>query len=262
MSIIFERDEFTWQDLLYQLVRSEQMDPWNIDVSLVTRRFIQTINVLDNLDFRLSGKVVLAASILLKLKTENFYDEDLNELDKLFNQAEDNEMSFDQFEDDFMNDFFDTEHASRIEDDSPPNLKMKTPQPRKRKVSVYDLVDGLEKALNVYERKSKRKLERREREEDEKKTKKLIKDKKNDINRLMGNIFSKVNDFFNEFKRKKVFFSDLISDETTKEDKIMTFMPLVFLSTREKVKLHQEEHFGDIQISLHPNFNDSEKNKI
>ncbi len=262
MSIIFDRDEFTWQDLLYQLVRSEQMDPWDINVSLVTKRFIETIKALENLDFRLSGKVVLAASILLKLKTESFYDDDLNELDQLFTQAEDNEMAINQFDDGFINDFFDVDHASRIEDDSPPDIKMKTPQPRERKVSIYDLVDGLEKALKVYEKKTVRRLEMEEIEEEKKKEKRRLKDKARDINRMMENVFSKVTDMFNELKRKKIFFSDLISNNTTKEDKIMTFMPLVFLSTREKVKLKQENHFEDIEISLHPNFNNSDKNKI
>jgi chromatin segregation and condensation protein Rec8/ScpA/Scc1 (kleisin family) len=35
--ILFNKDEVTWQSLLYELVKTEQMDPWDINVSMLTK---------------------------------------------------------------------------------------------------------------------------------------------------------------------------------------------------------------------------------
>ena len=46
-----------------------------------------------------------------------------------------------------------------------------------------------------------------------------------------------------------MLFSELI-DSDRKEDKIATFVPLLHLTTQEKIDLYQKEHFGDIEITL------------
>src|SRR3990167_8829587 len=83
-SIIFSKtDEVTWQSIIYELVKTEQMDPWDIDVSILTQKYIEMLRSLKEHDFRISGKVVLAAAILLKLKSNKLVGDDLNDLDRL-----------------------------------------------------------------------------------------------------------------------------------------------------------------------------------
>jgi len=132
--IIFDKDEVTWQTILYELVRSEQMDPWDIDISLLTRKYIDTIKKLKEMDFALSGKVLLAAAILLKVKSSRLVGEDLNQLDRLFAFNEEAEEEL----------YEDAVEPGAISEEKP-YLIPRTPQPRKRKVSIYDLVDALEK---------------------------------------------------------------------------------------------------------------------
>ena len=63
--ILFGSDEITWQSMIYELVSSEQMDPWDIDVSLLAQKFLEKLKKLKEMDLKISGKVLLAASISL-----------------------------------------------------------------------------------------------------------------------------------------------------------------------------------------------------
>lgn len=44
-------------------------------------------------------------------------------------------------------------------------------------------------------------------------------------------------------------FTELLPSEK-KEDKILTFVPLLHLRNQQKVELHQKIHFGEIDIEL------------
>lgn len=97
--ILLEGDEVTWQQLLTNLVKKDKMDPWDLDVSLLTKRYIGMIKKMKELDFRVSGKVVLAAAILLKLKSNRLLGEEIDELDRLMNpQDDDIEGFYDELE--------------------------------------------------------------------------------------------------------------------------------------------------------------------
>ncbi|MCM2325463.1 MAG: segregation/condensation protein A, partial [Candidatus Woesearchaeota archaeon] len=90
-SILFENDEITWQQMIYDLVSAEKMDPWNIDVSLLAAKFIERLKKLKEMDLKISGKVLLAAAILLRVKSTRFMEEDINALDALIASASNNE---------------------------------------------------------------------------------------------------------------------------------------------------------------------------
>jgi len=71
LDMLLEKDDITWQTIIYDLVGSSKMDPWNLDVSQLTKKYIEMIKQLKEHDFRISGKIVLAAAILLKIKSNN-----------------------------------------------------------------------------------------------------------------------------------------------------------------------------------------------
>ena len=81
--ILFDKDELTWQSIIQELIKTEQMDPWDVNISLLTKKYIETIKKLKELDFRVSGKVLLAAAILLKIKSNKLVGEDIEYLDRL-----------------------------------------------------------------------------------------------------------------------------------------------------------------------------------
>lgn len=223
--MLMQKDEITWQSLIYDLINSEQMNPWDIDISVLAQRYIETVNKLQEMNFFISGKVLLASAILLRIKSHKLIAEELPYLENLIFPPEPEE-------------YFDEE---RPEYDIP-GLAIKTPQARKRKVGVNDLIAALHKALEVNHRRVMRRVAERNFKMPE------LPEKKIDISRLIRDIYQRIVSFFQ--KKEPVTFSKLIPSER-KEDKIMTFIPLLHLDHQEKINLKQDEHFGEIEILEH-----------
>ncbi len=235
LDLIVRKDDVTWRTILMELVNSNMMDPWNIDIKMLTREYIQTIKKMKQHDFRISGKMILASAMLLKLKSTRLLEGDLNALDQLFANTQDSE-------DDDMLDMTDEILPGQIQNMDPHKLIPRTPQPRKRKVSIYDLVDALEKALEVKERRIMRQMPTLEIE---------VPRKKLDVSVLMGHLFERIEQLFSQNK-DKVYFADLLPGQE-KEDKVITFIPLLHLDNLRKVDLSQSQHFGPIEVQLNSN---------
>ncbi len=235
MDILFNSDEITWQSMIYDLVSSEKMDPWNIDVSLLAQKFLEKLKKFKQMDLKISGKVLLAAAILLRIKSYRFMEEDINALDSLIASA--NEPQ----EEDLFEELMEYEEGA-INLEEKPKIYPRTPQPRKRKVSVFDLVNALEKALEVYKR-------RPPKPKDEIKVK--VPEKGRDISLVIKDVYSKITSFFNKkgLKSPKLTFQLLLTNDS-KEDKVFTFIPLLHLDNQRKIELMQKSHFGDIFIEL------------
>jgi len=231
LEMLLKKDEITWQSLLYELVKTEQMDPWNIDISLLAKKYLETVQKLKEMNFFISGKVVLASAILLKIKSDKLVNENIARFDNQLFYTEEMEETG-EFEDD-----------KSVILDSMPRLTIKTPQARKRKVSINDLISALEKALEVDKRRKIRVLERNRIPENLK-----LPEKKIDISALIKEVYKRVSDFF-KFRKEKLTFDKLVLSDK-KEDKIYTFVPLLHLANQEKVYIDQKEHFGEIEIKL------------
>ena len=107
LDMLLEKDDITWQTIIYDLVGSSKMDPWNLDVSQLTKKYIEMIKQLKEHDFRISGKIVLAAAILLKIKSNNLLSEGIDNLDTLIHGIEEEEsMFFEEYFGEFGNDVY------------------------------------------------------------------------------------------------------------------------------------------------------------
>ncbi len=235
MKIIFEKDEITWQSLLYQLIKSEGMDMWDIDVSLITKHYIEMLKKLKELDFHVSGKVVLAAAILLKVKSMRLIGEDLSELDRMIAGPVPDQTQ----------DFYDELEAGGdglAEWSAPPDLFPKTPQPRQRKVSIYDLVGALQKALEVRHRRMLRHMPRGRLE---------VPEKKIDITKVIELVWAKVLAHYEPSNAPGLTFKRLV-EGSSKHEQVLTFISLLNLAHYEtrKIDLLQQELFGEIEINL------------
>ena len=231
--ILFEKDDISWQSIIYELVRTEQMDPWDVDISQISQKYIEMLGRLKEMDFRISGKVVLAAAILLKMKSVRLVGEDIQALDRMF-------IPPDEIVDDTLS-IFDEPSDTRYNSAVFP-LIPRTPQPRKRKVSVFDLVNALEKALEVYERRPPKMKSYPEVK---------IPEKTLDISRVIKDVYAKiVRHFKSKGKEAPKLTFNLLLPENTKEDKVFTFIPLLHLDNQRKIDLIQEYHHGEIFIDL------------
>ena len=244
LEILTNKDNVTWKTLVFELIEQEKMDPWDINISQLSKGYIRLIRKMKGFDFLIGGKVLLAASFLLRLKSVKLVDEHLSEFDKLIAESQ-------QEDDDFISDFYsgleedwgDTAYVNPT-DGTQLTLTPRTPQPRKRKVSVYDLVEALQKAISVNERKVLRQMDAPKIE---------MPDKKRDITEIIRDIYGRIKAYFLKNNQEKLTLSNLVASRN-KEDIVSTFIPLLHLShmDQRKIDLLQDEHFGDIEIKLTP----------
>lgn len=226
--LLLKESEVTWQDILHNLVKDEQMDPWDVDLTKLTHKYIQTVKKMKEMDYFISGKVLLASAILLKMKSTRLVQEDITNFDAfLFHQEQE------EFEE--LGEYL-PYHEHKVEI---PKLGVRTPQARKRKVSIADLIGALEKALRVDGRRKLRLQRFLAWKVPE------IPEKKIDISLLIDQVYKKLSLLFQ--KKKVVPFSELDSG-TGKQETILTLLPLLYLHNGKKVSLEQEEAFSEIHI--------------
>jgi segregation and condensation protein A len=226
--LIFEEDDVTWQSIIYEMAREGRIDPWDIDVAVLAQEYLATIKKLKEMNFRLSGKVILAAAVLLKMKAERIGLEQLLILmnpDKYGPQEEE----FDEFAS------AEEKHFTKAK------LDTRIPLPRKRKVTIFELVEALKKAVEVDER-------RRERWESLRPPPvPHIEIKKIDIFGKIEEVFNKIKNIFTRFKKNIIGFDEIIPSKE-KRDIVWTLIPLLHLANQGRVELEQQEHFGPIFI--------------
>ena len=216
--------EESWEELIYNIVSYEDMNPWDIDIVKLTDSFIKYIENLKFLDFRIPAKVVLVAAILLKLKS-NILSPLKVEESEFFPKGQELSPEFLQIRQDLE------------------KLELKPPIERyvKRKVTLDELVDALKKAMKVEHKKEriKRTLGRRIRRE--------IGDEV-DIEIRIKQLMSSIDGLLLKLKSGKVPFSKIV-DKWEREEIVKHFMPLLYLSSRGRVNTIQEEFFKEIFIS-------------
>lgn len=217
--------------MIFDLVKKENLNPWDINISSLSERFIGRLKEMKSLNLKVSGKVVLAASILLRLKSNRLLGEDLDEFDRLIAGSDVNE---EEFYDELAQELAKGEEIPKEKINF--SLLPRLPQPRKRKVSVFELVKALEKALEVKQRRVLR-----NRKPDIK-----IPEKSFDMSKAITDLDKRIKSLI--ATKNKVKFTDLLIDNS-KEDIVFTFLPLLHLSNKGSVFLKQEVSFGDIFIS-------------
>lgn len=231
LDMLMQRDEITWQSIIYDLVKTGELDPWDIDISVLTNSYLLAIKKMQEANLFISGKVLLASAILLKLKSEKLLTEGIAVLDAYLFPSEE-EIGNGEI----------STGRQRIELQETPKLTIKTPLTRKRKVNINDLISALEKALEVSDRRVLRITERQRVPGNI-----IIPEKPMDITKMIKELYSKIKEIFKD--KPIITFTELVPSHR-KEDKIATFIPLLHLDHQEKISLEQEMHFSEINIRL------------
>ncbi|MBU0456608.1 MAG: segregation/condensation protein A [Nanoarchaeota archaeon] len=232
--LLLDKDEISWKTIIYDLVKSEEMDPWDIDLTILTKRFIQVIKEMKENDLKIPGKILLAAAVLLKIKATHLVDNDITNLDRLINQAEEENI-----EEELL-DGFEEGHRKKNERQKFV-LIPRNPQPRNRKVSINDLVDALQRAIAA-----KRKILAKQRPV--KYT--MMPKSKFDIMEVIRDIYHKITYYTIKDKRNKLTFTKLLPPRAGKLEKVYTFLPLLHLENQRKIETEQRKHFDEIYINL------------
>lgn len=237
-TLLFNR-EIGWQDIIYDLINTEQLDPWDINITILTEKYLEKIQELEEADFFVSSKVLLAASLLLRIKSEILLNKYIKSIDDILFGAKQQKKY----------------EMERIElDEEIPELVPRSPVPRFKKVTLKELIESLNKAIVTENRRIKREIVNtnalREAGISLPKRNFSIKDK---IKEIYENLFK----HFDENQgKKKVGFTEFVG--LNKEERIISFSPLLHLENQKKVWLEQEAHFDEIYIWLkHVYFKDN-----
>jgi segregation and condensation protein A len=227
--LLFNR-EVGWQDIIYDLINTEQLDPWNIDIGLLSEGFLLKIQEYEEMDFFVSSKVLLAASLLLRIKSEMILSRYMRSIDEILFGSKEEKKSV----------------LERIElDEEIPELVLRSPIPRFRKVTLNELIDSLNKAIITENRRIKKvKIDNNALRETGISLPKKIHSIKNKLKILHGKILG----YFGENKEKiKVSYTQITEN---KEERVASFYPLVQLESNGELWLEQEAHFEEIHIWL------------
>ncbi|MBS3080732.1 segregation/condensation protein A [Candidatus Pacearchaeota archaeon] len=232
-----------WQTIIYDLINSEQLDPWDIDIIVLTNKYFERIFQIEDIDFYISSKVLFAASLLLRIKSEFLLNKYIRSIDEILFGKKPVVKEIERIE---------------IDDSELPFLIPKTPLPRLRKITLNELMEALNKAINTETRRIKKELAIKRAHKlaqvDIPQFKKInIKDR---IRELYARILTALKKHENA---EKVAYSNIAGKE--KEQKIACFLPLLHLSNTKKLWVDQEKHLDEIWI-YHYNYFELNKTKF
>ncbi len=212
-------------EILVGMARKGEIDPWNIDVVDVTDKFLKKLEELKRLDLRISGRVLLYASILVRIKSEVLVED------------EEDEEEYEEYL--FFPDEVEPEYPDELEELPPPSCKRKI----KRHTTLDELVRELKRAEIVEKRRrERRKLKDRQRTREFKKTMHIPHEEF--IEETMYRVEKKLLSMMNG--REYITFSQLLSGNGT--DPVSIYISLLYLAFRNRISLRQERMYGELEI--------------
>ncbi len=208
----------TWREMLYDLVHTNQLDPWNIDLVEISNKYLERLKEIRTDDLRVPANLILAAAILLRFKC------DLLSLKEAPAQS-----TLDEF----------------VEEGVPlmeiPALELKGRVPPKGRVTLQELVSALEKVFADQKKKSEQVpiIEVPSSME--------IEVAEFNIDAYIQKVYDKILGL--QDSEGLVTFSSLLS-ERTREQVIFTLLPVLFLSNKGSISMAQDPFFGEIFIRV------------
>ena len=220
--------ELSWQQIILDLIKSEQLDPWNIDLAILTKRYLEKIQELEEANFFISSKILLAASILLRIKSEILVDKYIKSLDEiLFGRPEKKEKP--QIE---------------INLDDVAELFPRTPLPRPRKVTLPELMAALSSAMVTEQRRIRKEITVRHAVN---RLESFLPKKSINVRERIKDVYDKILTFFSKNTEDHMTFSQLAQ---TKEDRVPSFYSIMHLDFQKSIFLEQPKAFEEIMIYL------------
>lgn len=233
--------EADWEQVLERF--TEDMDPWAIDIVKLADRYKSYIERLERFDLEVPGRIIVVGAVLLRMKTEVLRHEysDAEETvseDELEHEVEEELDDVFDFEEDEL-DAVEDEQLRIPEAVPTPPVKKRG----KRKVTLDELKNALEKAVEIGNKREERQTERKEAKDYG------IEVEEDDITNRLDQLYTSLRDRIGGNDDEVVTFSDLVEQEE-KQERINKFVHLMHLETDAKVDCMQEEWLGDLHIEV------------
>ena len=246
-------------EILVGMVRRGELDPWNVDVVEIADKFLRRLEEARKLDLRVSGRVLLYAAILVRMKADVLateavsYSEESDEPEIL-----DEEFLIDDFESGIPPDFLDYDFESsselspelpepsfdEVEDEILAALLSTPVRKARRYTTLKDLIEELRRAEEVQKRRRRKRREVEEIPPDRTMETPHEEDIEETIIRVESELLSIL------AKRRPVYFSSVVRGKDTGEV-VSYYISILHLSFRKKLSINQERIFeSDIEIDI------------
>jgi len=212
-------DQPNWKILLFDVVKQNDFDIWNVDIIKLTDLYLKKINELKQENLLVPANALLAAAILLRLKA---YSLKLTSVD-------DEPLKIPTDEDIYNLNSISFNNTIKL---------------REGQVSLNDLIDIVDTIMN---RPTKTNLSRQLKEKGESVF--IIPRKSIDITERTDRLFSILRD---EIDDEGCLVFSKLQERTRDPFEIIEFyfMPLLFLSQDKKVNVWQDDFFSEIFIKV------------
>ena len=209
------------------MARKGEIDPWNVDVIELADKFLKKLEDAQKLDLRISGRVLLYAAILVRMKAEIITTESVAQ----------EEIVPDEVEFDAFFDMHDAEEEEVVEVLIAPRKRVK------RFTHLKDLIHELKKAEEVEKRRFKRKKAEVEQR------KKLDETLKIPHEESMEETIAMVENVLRNLLkvRNVLYFSEIVKGMQIGEV-VSYYLSILHLAFRRKIEVHQKELYKDIEI--------------
>ena len=207
----------SWKQLLVELVVTEKLDPWDIDIIKVAEGFTKMVAQMKQLDFHIPANIILASAILLKYKSNAL---------KIYEEPEPIE---------------EVEPLELADEGEIPPLQIKARIPPKVPITLNELISEMEKVIKYDDEAHVKKIRIKPREIVN------IELPEYDIEKEMGKLYSRMKTEMDT--ESLVLFSALTKDKGPKEV-ILTLSPLLHLAQEKAIGLRQDEFWGEIFIKV------------
>ncbi len=211
----------TWRSLLIDTVKSEGLDPWDLDIEVLASKFAERIMKMKEMNLRIPANAVLASSILLRFKSDNWVFFPVEEDSGPVEVAVDGRV---------------------YEIPELPAVKRVT----RRKVTLDDLIKAIEDVMQK-ELKKRRRSESRVVPWNPESILRTSFLESEEINEYSTRVMSELNEIKDE--NDLVLFSQLVSNQP-REEVIKILLTLLHLANQDKVFLWQEDYFDEILIKV------------
>ena len=229
-------------DLLVYLIENARMSIYDIQISVITKQYLEYVNELKNMDVNLGSEFMVLAAQLIEIKAKMLIPRNTESADGIVeedprSQLVERILEYRRFK----------EASKLLEQREEDNLRIyEKPQ---EDISEYQnnpdeylslSTDEFLKAFNAF-------LHRKQKVEE-------VRKRYERIERQRMSVEIRINQIREFFRTKlKVLFSELISNDKSRFNKVITFMGLLELLKQGDVKATQEEKFGDITVELRNN---------
>lgn len=225
-------------DLLLYLVKKEEVDIYEVNLTRIAREFIEYVDLMREFDIEIAGEFLVMASTLMYIKSKELLPVDQQVATDEDDEGEDPRwelirklVEYKKFKD-AADKLGTLEHK---QEDVYPRLpaKQEFDMPEDRgpglKVSIFDLINAVNDVI------------------------KRVEARTHDISRIEDELFTvadKINVLRERLAKQPRFtFSELFADAAGRNEVVATFLAMLELIRLEQIKIDQEDNFGDIVIT-------------